>query len=57
MSQCLVVKKEILEETSFWKKIPCNSEGKLFGFSKLKPQETHEFLRIIKENKECIKNV
>jgi len=52
MSECLVVKKEILEKNDFWGKIPHNSEGKLFGFLKLKPQETHEFLRIIKENKE-----
>jgi len=52
MSQCLVVKKEILEKTDFWQRIPHNAEGKLFGFVKLKAQENHEFLRIIEESKE-----
>lgn len=52
MSQCLVVKKEILEKSNFWSKIPRNSEGKLFGFLKLKPQEINEFLELINENKE-----
>jgi len=52
MSQCLVVKKEILEKTDFWSRIPHNSEGKLFGFVKLKPREVNEFLKIVEENKE-----
>ncbi|MCJ7804948.1 hypothetical protein MUP35_04445 [Patescibacteria group bacterium] len=52
MSQCLVVKKEILEKTDFWSKIPRNNEGKLFGFLKLKPQEIDNFLTIIEKNKE-----
>lgn len=52
MSECLVVKKEILEKTDFWQRIPHNAEGKLFGFLKLKPQEINEFLEIIEKNKE-----
>jgi predicted NUDIX family phosphoesterase len=52
MSQCLVVKKEILENRDFWQRIPRNSEGKLFGFLKVTPQEAHEFLRVVDENKE-----
>jgi len=52
MSECLVVKKEILEKTDFWQRIPRNSEGKLFGFLKLKTQETHEFLKMTRENKQ-----
>ena len=52
MSPCLVVKKEILEKTDFWSKIPLNPEGKLFGFLRLKPQEINEFLEIIEKNKE-----
>lgn len=52
MSQCLVVKKETLEKTDFWSRIPRNNEGKLFGFLKLKPQEIHEFLEIVDGNKE-----
>jgi len=52
MSQCLVVKKEVLEKTDFWSRIPHNKEGKIFGFLKLKPQEINEFLEIIEENKE-----
>ena len=49
---CLVVKKEILEKTDFWQRLPRNSENKLFGFLGLKPQEVNEFLRIVDENKE-----
>ncbi|MBM3205895.1 hypothetical protein FJZ41_03560 [Candidatus Shapirobacteria bacterium] len=52
MSQCLVVKKEILEKTDFWSRIPLNSEGKLYGFVKLKPEEVNEFLKIVEENKQ-----
>jgi len=52
VSECLVVRKEILEKTDFWQRIPRNSEGKLFGFLKLKPQETHEFLKMTRENKQ-----
>jgi len=52
MSQCLVVRKEILEKTDFWSRIPRNFEGKIFGFLKLKPQEINEFLEIIEKNKE-----
>jgi predicted NUDIX family phosphoesterase len=52
MSQCLVVKREILEKTDFWSRIPRNAEGKLFGFVKLKPQEINEFLEIIDGNRE-----
>lgn len=52
MSQCLVVKKEIISKTDFWLRIPRNDEGKLFGFLKLNPQETQEFLKIVDENKE-----
>ncbi len=52
MSQCLVVKKEILEKTNFWSRIPRNPEGKLYGFLKLKPQEINEFLKVVDENKE-----
>jgi len=51
MSQCLVVKREVLEKTAFWLKIPRNSEGKLYGFLKLKPQEVNEFLEIVEKSK------
>jgi predicted NUDIX family phosphoesterase len=52
MSQCLAVRKEILENKDFWQRLPHNNEGKLFGFLKLNHQETNEFLKTIDENKE-----
>lgn len=52
MSQCLAVKKEILEKTAFWQRIPHNTEGKIFGMVKLNTDELDEFLKIIENNKE-----
>ncbi len=52
MFQCLVVKKEILEKTDFWSRLPRNPEGKLYGFLKLRPQEISEFLRVVEKEKE-----
>jgi len=51
MSKCLVVKREVLEKTHFWQKIP-RVDGKIFGMIKLSEDEIKEFLKIIDENKE-----
>ena len=51
MSECLVVKKEILEKTDFWQRLP-KVDGKIYGMVKLSPGEIEEFLNIVEENKE-----
>jgi len=51
MPECLVVKKEILEKTDFWQRLP-KVDGKIYGMVKLSPGEIEEFLNIVEENKE-----
>jgi len=52
MAQCLVVKKEILEKTDFWQKIPKDRQGNLCGFLRLKPFQIKEFLKIVESHRQ-----
>ncbi|MCX6725771.1 MAG: hypothetical protein NT052_00425 [Candidatus Shapirobacteria bacterium] len=50
MSQCLAVKKSILEKTDFWSRFPRKDE-KIRGSLSLIPEEINNFLEIIDNNK------